>query len=575
MFKDDRFKGLTANDLKRDLIAGITVGIVAMPLGMAFAIASGVKPEYGLYTTIIAGILVALLGGSRFQVAGPTGAFIPILLAIVLQYGYENLLIAGFLAGIMLIIMGLFKLGNLITYIPRSVTIGFTAGIAVIIFSGQIGDFLGLEGMEKKQYFHENMLQLIKNATTINCYSILTAVIGLLIIIFIPKYFPRVPVLLIALILPTFVAIIFYPGKIATIGTAFGGIAQSLPDFKIPAITIDKILMLWQPAFVIAMLGGIESLLSAVVSDGMTGKRHNSNRELVGQGIANVVAPMFGGIPATGAIARTATNIKSGAVSPFSGIFQGLFVLVTLLLFAPYASNIPLASMAPILMIVAFNMSEYKSFWHILRLKSSDSLVLAVTFLLTVLVNLTVAVQIGLLLAMVSFIKRMSEVLEVEKVIPALRKDDNGTFKNKGLESKCPQLSFYTVTGPLFFGAADKFETIITRSINKRPTVLVLKVKHVPIIDATAEANLRSLVKDFKKMGGIVLISEVNTVVFDMFKTSGLYNEIGPEQFFLDSADAIDYGLKIINVGKCSICSRTGRTTCQVFRESSGLRELS
>lgn len=575
MFKDDRFKGLTANDLKRDLIAGITVGIVAMPLGMAFAIASGVKPEYGLYTTIIAGVLVALLGGSRFQVAGPTGAFIPILLAIVLQYGYENLLIAGFLAGIMLIIMGLFKLGNLITYIPRSVTIGFTAGIAVIIFSGQIGDFLGLEGLEKKQYFHENMFQLVKSVTTINGYSILTAMIGLLIIIFLPKYFPRVPVLLVALIVPTIIAFIFYPSEIATIGTAFGGIPQSLPDFNIPAITWDKILMLWQPAFVIAMLGGIESLLSAVVSDGMTGKRHNSNRELVGQGIANVVTPMFGGIPATGAIARTATNIKSGAVSPFSGIFQGLFVLVTLLLFAPYASNIPLASMAPILMIVAFNMSEYKSFWHILRLKSSDSLVLAATFLLTVFVNLTVAVQIGLLLAMVSFIKRMSEVLEVEKVIPALAKDDTGTTKSKGLESKCPQLSFYTVTGPLFFGAADKFETIITRSINKRPTVLVLKIKHVPIIDATAEANLGALVKDFKKIGGTVLISEVNDIVFDMFKTSGLYDDIGPEHFFLDSADAIDYGLQIINAGKCPICSRSGRATCQVFRESSVLREYS
>lgn len=569
MFKDDRFNGLSVNDLKRDLIAGVTVGIVAMPLGMAFAIASGVNPEYGLYTTIIAGILVALLGGSRFQIAGPTGAFIPILLAIVLQYGYENLLIAGFLAGIMLMIMGVFKLGNLITYIPRSVTIGFTSGIAIIIFSGQIGDFLGLEGLEKKQYFHENMIQLFKNITTINGFSVLTAVMGILIIIFLPKLFPRVPVLLVALIVPTIVAVIFYPGKIATIGTAFGGISQSLPAFKFPDITWDKMMMLWQPAFVIAMLGGIESLLSAVVSDGMTGKRHNSNRELVGQGIANVVTPMFGGIPATGAIARTATNIKSGGVSPFSGIFQGIFVLITLLLFAPYASNIPLASMAPILMIVAFNMSEYKSFWYILRLKSSDSLVLATTFLLTVFVNLTVAVQIGLLLAMVSFIKRMSEVLEVEKVIPARMK--NSEDETKGLEAKCPQLSFYTVTGALFFGAVDKFETIITRSINKRPTVLILKMKHVSFIDATAEANLGSLVKDFNKMGGTILISEASETVLTMLKKSGLYDEIGSEHFFNNSTEAIDYGLQIINVKKCPICSRTGRSTCKVFQESAAL----
>ncbi|HLR71957.1 MAG TPA: SulP family inorganic anion transporter, partial [Pseudogracilibacillus sp.] len=260
------------NDLKRDLVAGVTVGIVAMPLGMAFAIASGVSPEYGLYTTIIAGLLVALLGGSRFKIAGPTGAFIPILLAIVLQYGYENLLIAGFLAGIMLLLMGIFKLGQLIKFIPRSVTIGFTAGIAVIIFSGQIGDFLGLEGLEKKEYFHENMIQLMQNINSINFYSVLIAIIGLLIIVFIPKLFPRIPVLLVALIVPTIIAVIFFPNKVATIGTAFGGIPQSFPECKLPAITWEKIVLLWKPAFVIAMLGGIESLLSAVVADGMTGK---------------------------------------------------------------------------------------------------------------------------------------------------------------------------------------------------------------------------------------------------------------------------------------------------------------
>ncbi|PAV29658.1 sodium-independent anion transporter [Virgibacillus profundi] len=575
LFKDDRFKGLSFNDLRKDLIAGITVGIVAIPLGMAFAIASGVKPEYGLYTTIIAGLLVALLGGSRFQIAGPTGAFIPILLAIVLQYGYENLLIAGFLAGIMLLIMGIFKLGSLIKFIPRSVTIGFTAGIAVIIFSGQIGDFLGLEGLEKKEYFHQNIIQLLQQINTINWYSFFTAAAGLLIIIFIPKLFPRVPILLVALLVPTLIAFLFYPDKVATIGTAFGGISQSLPSFHIPEITWEKILMLWQPAFVIAMLGGIESLLSAVVSDGMTGKRHHSNRELMGQGVANMVTPLFGGIPATGAIARTATNIKSGAVSPFSGVFQSLFVLSTLLLLAPYASHIPLASMAPILMIVAFNMSEYKSFFHVLKLKSSDSLVLAATFLLTVLVNLTVAVQIGLLLAMVSFIKRMSEVLEVEKVIPAMSKGTNELTESENFGIKCPQLAFFTVEGPLFFGAADKFESMITRSINKRPTVLVLKMKHVSLIDATGGANLRSLIKDFKKMGGTTLIAELNDEVTQTFKTSGLYDEIGEENFYNSAADAVDYGLQIINVGKCPKCSHTNQATCQVFIESKSIHKSS
>src|SRR5699024_5583410 len=539
-----------------------------MPLGMAFAIASGVKPEYGLYTTIIAGFIVALFGGSRFQIAGPTGAFIPILLAIVLEHGYENLLIAGFLAGIMLVLMGVFKLGKLIKYIPRSVTIGFTSGIAVIIFSGQIGDFLGLEDLEKKQFFHENMIQIAQNLSSVNWYSVLTAIIGLASIILIPKLFPRVPVLLVALILPTVVAVLFYPDKIATIGSTFGGIRQSLPSFQFPEITWEKILLLWQPAFVIAMLGGIESLLSAVVSDGMTGTRHNANRELVGQGLANIVTPMFGGIPATGAIARTATNIKAGAVSPFSGILQSVFVLAILLLFAPYASSIPLASMAPILMVVAFNMSEYKSFMHILKLKSSDSLVLATTFLLTVFVNLTVAVPFGLLLAMISFIKRMGEVLEVKHVTPDVMKEKTNHNGEKLDESTCPQLSFYTIAGPLFFGAADRFESMITRSINKRPTVLILKMKHVPTLDATGAANLESLVTDFNAIGGTTIISEVNKDVLEMMKATGLYDQIGSENIFNSSQEAVDYGFTLIDINKCSICTSKNRTSCQAFKQS-------
>lgn len=567
LWKDDRFKGLTANDVKRDLVAGITVGIVAIPLGMAFAIASGVKPEYGLYTTIIAGILVALFGGSRFQIAGPTGAFIPILLAIVLEFGYEDLLIAGFMAGIMLMLMGFFKLGSLIKFIPRSVTIGFTAGIAVIIFTGQIENFLGLEGMEKKEYFHETIMQIIEKLPTINGYSVLIAVIGLLLLIFVPKFFPRVPVLLVALIIPAFIAYIFFPGKVETIGSAFGGISQSLPSFQLPELTWNKIITLIQPAFVIAMLGGIESLLSAVVADGMTGKKHNSNRELIGQGIANIVTPFFGGIPATGAIARTATNIKSGAVSPLSGVFQGVFVLGTILVFAPFASHTPLASMAPILMRVAWNMSEYKSFTHMIKLKSSDSLVLAVTFLLTVFINLTVAVQIGLLLAMFSFIKRMSEVIDVEKVIPT-RLKENG----KGMDSTCPKIAFYTVEGPLFFGAADRFESMITRSLTQKPEVLILRMKYVPYMDATGLNNLASLIRDFKKVGGTTLLAEINDDALEKLKASGMYEEIGPKHIFDDATDAVDYGLQLVNVEKCARCGKRGATTCQVYQESQQLR---
>lgn len=572
MFSDERFTGLNPQKLKQDLIAGITVGIVAIPLGMAFAIASGVKPEYGLYTTIIAGIIVALFGGSRYQIAGPTGAFIPILLAIVLEHGYDNLLIAGFLAGIMLILMGIFKLGGLIKYIPRSVTIGFTAGIAVIIFSGQIGDFLGLESLEKQKYFHENMIQIFKHLPETNIYSVFTAVIGLLIIIFIPRLFPRLPVLLVSLIVPTVIAVLFYPNKVATIGSAFGGIPQSLPSIHFPEISWEKIKVLWQPAFVIAMLGGIESLLSAVVADGMTGKRHNSNRELVGQGIANIVTPLFGGIPATGAIARTATNINAGGFSPMSGIFQGLFVLLTVILFAPYAGSIPLAAMAPILMVVAYNMSEHKSFIHMLKLKTSDSLVLITTFLLTVFVNLTVAVPIGLGLAIISFLKRMSEVFEVERVIPSLAKNNK---EQNGMDygTKCQEISFYNIAGPLFFGAADRFESVIG-SITRRPSVLILKMKHVPILDATGAANLASLVTDFKKrFNGTVLITEITEDVMAMMKATGLYNEIGPDHFFKESHEAVDYALKRINPKRCSLCAKSGKNTCQVFQDSSQLQK--
>lgn len=555
LLKDDRFTGLIKSDIRRDILAGLTVGVVAIPLGMAFAIASGVKPEYGLYTTIIAGFLVALLGGSRYQVAGPTGAFIPILLAIVLQYGYEDLLIAGLLAGIMLLLMGLFKIGDLIKYIPRSVTIGFTAGIAVIIFTGQIGDFLGLQGLEKKQYFHENMLQIFYQLPTINFYSVLIATLGLFIVIYVPKKYPRIPVLLVAMIVPTIIAIIFFPGKVATIGSEFGGIPQSFPSLSFPSITWEKFTYLWQPAFIIAMLGGIESLLSAVVADGMTGTRHHSNRELFGQGIANIITPLFGGIPATGAIARTATNIRAGAVSPWSSIIQSVFVLLVVLLFAPLASHVPLASMAPILMFVAFNMSEYKSFWHIFKMKNSDSLVLVTTFLLTVFVNLTIAVPIGLGLAMLSFIKRMSEVLQVEQITPEV---DNGFY--------CPQIASFTIHGPLFFGAADKFDTILSKSIHEQPKVLILKMRHVSLIDVTGEANLAALVLKYQNMGGTVLISEIEEDPLEMLKVSGLSLVIGPEHFFDSTTEAINHALTLIDPKDCNACKRKGFKQCQTFQ---------
>lgn len=565
MFRDDRFKGLTMSDLRKDFIAGITVGVVAIPLGMAFAIASGVSPEYGIYTTIIAGLIVALFGGSHFQIAGPTGAFIPILLAIVLQYGYEDLLIAGMLAGVMLILMSIFKFGSLITYIPRSVTIGFTSGIAVIIFTGQLENFFGLENIDKKQYFHQNMFEIFVNFQSINFFSILIGLIGLSIIIFVPKFFPRAPVLLIALLIPTLIVVFFIPDKVATIGSAFGGISQSLPGITIPKITVEKLMYLWQPAFAIAMLGGIESLLSAVVADGMTGKKHKSDKELFGQGLANIITPFFGGIPATGAIARTATNIKSGAVSPFSGVFQSVFVLLTLLLFAPFASHIPLASMAPILMVVAFNMSEYKSFSMILRMRTSDSLVLVTTFLLTVFVNLTIAVPIGLLLAMVSFVRRISHVLEVEDITPERFSKDELKKKKNRKQYSCPKIASFTIRGPLFFGAADRFESTLSRTINRRPKVLILKMRHVSMIDATGAANLSASITDFIKNKGVVFITEITEEPLEMLKKTDLYELIGEDNFYADTTDAINDALDTINTKKCSYCGKRPEGGCRVY----------
>ncbi|RED59349.1 SulP family inorganic anion transporter [Cohnella lupini] len=556
-----RFEAVTPASLRKDLISGLIVGIIAIPLGMAFAIASGVKPEYGIYTTIVAGIAISVFGGSRYQIGGPTGAFIPILFAIVMQYGYENLLIAGMLAGLMLIIMGVLKLGALIKFIPRPVTIGFTAGIAVIIFSGQISNFLGLTQIEKHEDFLSNMKEILVHLDTVNLFSVITALICFAVILLTPKFLPRVPGSLIGLVVSTVAATLFFKGQVATIGSSFGAIPSALPHFQIPDITWQRISTLLQPAFIIAMLGGIESLLSAVVADGMTGKRHNSNRELIGQGIANIVTPLFGGIPATGAIARTATNIKNGAVSPLSGIIHGIVVFLVLIFFAPYASEIPLASMAPILMLVAWNMSERKQFAHVLKTKTSDSLVLSITFLLTVLTNLTTAVEIGLILAVLLFVKRMSEMLTVAKVLP-----DPASEKVKAhmvAESHdCPQLSIYTIEGPLFFGAANMFEKTIMDMIHFRSKILLLRLGKVPFMDTTGESYLSSLVNHFKKLGGVVIISGIKSQPLEVLKKTGLFDRIGAEHFFGRTGEAIDYALTRLDYNKCLGCKHFAFREC-------------
>jgi SulP family sulfate permease len=567
IFLNERYQDYSLRSFQKDLISGIVVGVIAIPLGMAFAIASGVKPEYGIYTTIVAGILISLFGGSKFQIGGPTGAFIPILFGIVMTYGFENLLIAGFMAGIILFFMGIFKMGSLIKFIPKPVTIGFTSGIAVTIFTGQIPNFLGLTNVKSQEYFHENLREIAVNIQSLNPFSILTAVICLVTVLLTPKFFPKVPGPLIGLVFSTIIANLLFPQHVATIGSTFGGIPSSLPQFHIPEITYEKVHELIGPAFVIAILGAIESLLSAVVADGMTNSKHNSKRELVGQGIANMITPLFGGIPATGAIARTATNIKNGATSPISGVIHGVVVLMVLVLLAPYASKIPLASMAPILMIVAWNMSERHVFVHLLKTKTPDSLVLALTFLITVFYNLTTAVEVGLVLAIVIFTKRMSDIMVTEKALP----DSKNKIKNVEAQlvtdsHDCPQISIFNVEGPLFFGAAQTFEQSIMNTINYKPKVLLLRMGKVPFMDTTGEAHLSSIVRDFSKHG-TVLITGLKPQPKKILSKTGLYDFLGEDNFFDHTGDAIDYALSHLNRNKCLGCKHFVFRECPAYSD--------
>jgi len=524
-----RFEGYNSSKFRRDLIAGLVVGVVAIPLGMAFAIASGVGPEYGLYTVIVAGILISLFGGSKYQIGGPTGAFVPILFGIVSQYGIENLLIAGFMAGCMLVLFGIFKLGKLMKFIPRPVIIGFTAGIAVIIFSGQIANFLGLKGVEKHESFFLNMREIVVHLGTTNSLAIITAVIGLIVILAAQKYIPKIPGALLGLLASTFLAVLFFQGQVETIGSAYGEIPRQLPTFAFPELTIEKMIYLLPPAIIIALLGGVESILSAMVADHMKGSKHDSNKELVGQGIANMAAPLFGGIPATGAIARTATNIKNGGASPISGVVHGVVVLLILMVFAPYASMIPLAAMAPILMFVAWNMSERKEFINILKVKNADSLVLVVTFLLTVIGDLIIGVTAGLILAFIAFIKKMSQTTNIHTNV-AVPQMETAAALEKQTEGK--GISMYSIEGPLFFGTTDSLENSILDHVQTKPKTLILLMNKVNYMDTSAEAVLMNISNRLKHHNGKLMIVGLQSQPKELLHRTGLFHHIGKQHFF-------------------------------------------
>jgi SulP family sulfate permease len=507
-----------------NILAGVIVGVVALPLAMAFAIASGAKPEQGLYTAIVAGGLTSLLGGSRLQIAGPTGAFIVILAGITAKYGIQGLQVATLMAGVILVLMGMTKLGGVIKYIPDPVIVGFTSGIGVIIFVGQWKDFFGLSPMAA-EHFHEKFWHLLHALPSLNVQTTALSLLTLATLLLSPKVFKRIPSPLVAMTLATLVQWYVNFDHVATIGSAFGGIPQSLPPFEMPSMPFSEILKLIGPAFTIALLGAIESLLSAVVADGMAGTKHDSNQELVGQGIANICSPLFGGFASTGAIARTATNIRNGGTSPLAGLVHVVTLLIIVLALAPLAAHIPLCALSAILFVVAYNMSELHRFSHmVMTAPKSDTAVLLITFLLTVFGDLVIAVNIGVLLACLLFMKRMSESIVIAEQTPLDLIAETGTQDFK----LPPNTVIFNMEGPFFFGAAQHLESAL-ESAHKHADVLILRLSKVPFIDATGMQSLWDLLDACKRHHTRLVLSEARPNVLEKLKTAGLVEQLGKE----------------------------------------------
>ena len=534
----------------RNVVAGVVVGVVALPLAMAFAIASGARPEQGLYTAIIGGLLVSLLGGSRLQIAGPTGAFIAILAGITAKYGIDGLQIATLMAGVMLVLMSVARMGGVIKFIPAPVIVGFTAGIGVIIFVGQWRDFLGLPKVDG-EHFHEKLWHLIEVMPQLHVPTVGLAVLSLVLVVFAPKIRPlaRVPGPLVAMVVATLLQSSLHLPGIATIGSAFGGIPQGLPSFALPTLAVSEMLTLIGPAFTIAMLCAIESLLSAVVADGMSGTHHDSNQELLGQGLANIVIPMFGGFAATGAIARTATNIRNGATSPLAGVVHATTLLATLLFLAPLASSIPLAALAAILVVVAWNMSELKHVAFILRkAPTADRVILIITFVLTVFVDLVVAINVGVILAMLHFLRRMSEVADTQKVETNALQDE---LAELGLSDLPAGVLVYEIDGPMFFGAVENFERALLKT-HTDPDTLIMRLRRVPFMDITGIQTLEEAVDDLKSRGVCIVLCEANERVQAKLEKAGVMEKLGSEGYQQDFAAALAGACGVVTTARPS-----------------------
>ena len=517
----------------QDLLAGVIVGIVALPLAIAFGIASGASPEAGILTAIVAGFLISFFGGSKVQIGGPTGAFIVIVYGIIQEYGMNGLMIATFMAGAFLILMGVLHLGTIIKYIPYPIVVGFTSGIALTIFATQIKDLFGLQIESVPAGFLDKWVVYAQNIGSVNWWSLLVGVCSILIIIFTPKVSRRIPGSLVAIVLMTLAALglkaLGIEG-IETIGDRFS-ISSALPQPEVPQITWDSIRRLAQPAMIIAMLGAIESLLSAAVADGVIGDRHNSNQELVAQGIANMVSPLIGGIPATGAIARTMTNINNGGRTPVAGITHAIVLALIYLFLMPLVQYIPMSCLAGILVVVAYNMSEWRSFRAILRNPKSDIIVLLVTFFLTVIFDLTIAIEVGVLIACLLCMKRMAETTNVsvlsDEIDPAADTDIQGNLEHLIIPEG---VKVYEINGPYFFGIGNKFEEMMgdTRA-NDRAKVRIIRMRKVPFIDSTGVHNLSNMCRMCSQLGVKVVLSGVNDNVMKVLEKAGMDEIVGKE----------------------------------------------
>ena len=536
-------EGYNKQKFLNDLIAGIIVGIVALPLSIALAIASGVSPEKGLYTAIIGGFAISFFGGSRVQIGGPTGAFVVIIYGIIQKYGYNGLLVATLMAGIMLIFFGIFRFGTVIKYIPYPVTVGFTAGIALLIFSSQIKDLLGLNIEKLPAEFIEKMEVIYHNLNSFNYIAFLIGISTIIISILWNKKFKKIPGSLIAIIITTLAVSLFHL-PVETIGSQFGSVPNTFEPLQFPDISFKLVKELFYPSLTIALLAGIESLLSAVVADGMIGTKHNSNMELIGQGIANLLTPIFGGIPATGAIARTATNIKSGGRTPFAGIIHALVLLMIMLFLGKLAVLIPMATLAGILAIVAYNMSEINHFIELKDAPKSDGFVLIITFLLTVFSDLTVAIQFGVLASALLFMKRMSDVSESNFVTKRLKEQEK-EFISDEFKEMPKDIEIFEINGPLFFGASSFFQDNLN-AIETKPKVLILDMEHVPVIDATGIHILEKVITTSLKNGTHPIIVGLNKQPYTAIKKIHLDQKIGKENMCKNITEGIALSKKIL-----------------------------